>query len=64
MLQTASIHKVSSKMLPKEYILKVQSVKSNDIHGKRTTFGKAAVDLAEFCSLEPSASRDVTIHLK
>ena len=51
-------------MMPKEYILKVQAVKSSDIQGKRTTIGKAAVDLADFCTIEPSASRDVTVQLK
>ena len=63
-LQTATIYKVSNKMLPKEYVLKVQSATSNDINGKRTTFGKAAINLAEFCTLEPSSSTDVTIHLR
>lgn len=64
LLQTATIYKVSNKMLPKEYVLKVQSATSNDINGKRTTLGKAAINLAEFCTLEPSSSREVTIQLR
>ncbi len=56
--------KESNKILPKEYILKVQSVKSDDIRGKRNTFGKASLNLTEFCTLEPSIGRDVTVQLK
>ncbi|KAL3148162.1 hypothetical protein ABBQ38_014441 [Trebouxia sp. C0009 RCD-2024] len=61
---TATTYKVSNKMLPKEYVVKVQSATSNDINGKRTTFGKAALNLAEYCTLEPSASREVTVQLR
>ena len=56
--------KESTKILPKEYVLKVQSVKSSDIRGKRSTFGKATINLTEYCTLEPQAGRDVTVQLK
>ena len=63
-VQTATMSKESNKILPKEYIIKVQSVKSSDIRGKRTTFGKAMVNLTEYCTLEPAVGRDVTVQLK
>ena len=56
--------KDSNKILPKEYILKVQGVKSNDIRGKRNTFGKAVINMTEYCTLEPSAGRDISVQLK
>lgn len=61
---TANMAKDSNKILPKEYVLKVQSVKSNDIRGKRNTFGKAVVNMTEYCTLEPTAGRDVLVQLK
>ncbi|KAA6414348.1 MAG: hypothetical protein FRX49_13710 [Trebouxia sp. A1-2] len=61
---TATMAKDSNKILPKEYVLKVQSVKSSDIRGKRNTFGKAVVNLTEYCTLEPTAGRDVSVQLK
>ncbi|DBA87418.1 TPA: hypothetical protein ACH3X1_004464 [Trebouxia sp. C0004] len=61
---TATMAKDSNKILPKEYVFKVQSVKSNDIRGKRNTFGKAVINLTEYCTLEPTAGRDVSMQLK
>ena len=63
-LQTATMSKESNKILPKEYIVKVQSVKSSDIRGKRNTFGKAIINLTEYCTLEPQAGRNVSLQLK
>lgn len=51
-------------MLPKEYVLKVQSVKSNDIKGKRTTIGKCEINLADYCTLGPATSQDVPVRLR
>ena len=63
LVQTATLYKDANKMLPKEYVLKVQSVKSDDIRGKRTTIGKCEINLADYCALG-NGSSDVPVRLR
>ena len=62
-LQTATLYKDANKILPKEYVLKVQSVQSDDIRGKRTTIGKCEISLADYCALG-TGSTDVPVRLR
>lgn len=60
---TATLYRDSNKILPKEYVLKVQSVKSDDIRAKRTTIGKCEINLADYCTVG-TGSTDVPVRLR
>eukprot|EP00201_Polytomella_parva_P014390 CAMPEP_0175066454 /NCGR_PEP_ID=MMETSP0052_2-20121109/16520_1 /TAXON_ID=51329 ORGANISM="Polytomella parva, Strain SAG 63-3" /NCGR_SAMPLE_ID=MMETSP0052_2 /ASSEMBLY_ACC=CAM_ASM_000194 /LENGTH=250 /DNA_ID=CAMNT_0016333163 /DNA_START=52 /DNA_END=800 /DNA_ORIENTATION=+ len=64
--QSATIYKENNEFLPKNYIFKIQSVKSKE-NGKevRKTIGKLRVNLSEYCTNQLDGEpRDVFLKLK
>lgn len=41
-----------SRILPKEFSLKIQNVRGSGEHAVRKTIGKIKVDMAQFCTTE------------
>ena len=64
--QTVTVYQDSGAFVPKEYVLKVQSVRGAARgHEERRTVGKIRVDLAQFCNADTEPlPKEVFLQLK
>eukprot|EP00951_Prasinocladus_malaysianus_P011995 scaffold89076_cov32-Prasinocladus_malaysianus.AAC.1 len=61
--QVATMYKQEKKFLSKDYTFKLQALSQQNGMMDRKTIGKAKVNFAQFCTLEPFTSKEFTLQM-